>query len=568
VWTDHYGEDEPTTTSSIPYQASEYVAALDRPGAETTPEWTRTLLQYNRLWRKLSAASYGNGANARFEYDGLGRSVLTMNNFGYRAETVYKWTTSAGSGWELEQRVAPPAGCEGLATESVYAQHSSETGEATSIIYYDRIGRGIRTIAHAADGTALIDLVYNALGQLVARSDPYTPQSEKVIWTIQVYDGYGRVASEHKVETPGRAIEPKSAADYLLRADVNTAKEDIDGAISAYVGMLELAPDNSAGWLALGRLRWRREDKDGALQDASRAIQLAPGFAEALGFRGFCHLERGELTQAEQDLSSAIELDPHRTSAWTLRGDVKFERKEFAAAEADFTRAIELDPKNDYHWYKRGRAKLRRRDFEPAIADFDEVLRLDPKSEMAHYRRAQAKLGKGELGPAIDDFTRAIEIDAKDFTNFSARAKARTVAGDFTGALADLDQAVVLAGEEVPYLQFSCFLLRLRLGLPGMPEALETVRTNTKNDWDQTLANFLLGNLDEATLLDRARAPGSSEENEHLCEAHYYAGMLRLLRADEAGARELFQRCLTAKTESPYEQDLAKAELVRLGSSP
>ena len=52
--------------------------------------------------------------------------------------------------------------------------------------------------------------------------------------------------------------------------------------------------------------------------------------------------------------------------------------------------------------------------------------------------------------------------------------------------------------------------------------------------------------------------------NEQQCEACYYAGMLRHLQSDDAGARDLFKRCMATGMNTLVEFGFARRELARI----
>ena len=90
-------------------------------------------------------------------------------------------------------------------------------------------------------------------------------------------------------------------------------------------------------------------------------------------------------------------------------------------------------------------------------------------------------------------------------------------------------------------------------------------QTAAADPWVTSIATFLIGKLPENDFIESANAPEPWKNEEHHCEAWYYAGMKRLLTGDKKTASDYFNRCLATNRTRFVEYILARAELKSLG---
>jgi lipoprotein NlpI len=88
-----------------------------------------------------------------------------------------------------------------------------------------------------------------------------------------------------------------------------------------------------------------------------------------------------------------------------------------------------------------------------------------------------------------------------------------------------------------------------------------------KEGWTKTIGQFLTGQRDEAALLAAAEKSDQEPVAGQRCEAWYFAGQMRLLKGDQAGAREAFQKALATNQTNYNEYLFAQAALARLAAA-
>ena len=88
-----------------------------------------------------------------------------------------------------------------------------------------------------------------------------------------------------------------------------------------------------------------------------------------------------------------------------------------------------------------------------------------------------------------------------------------------------------------------------------------------KEGWAKTIGQFLTGQRDEAALFAAAEKSDEEPVSGQLCEAWYFAGQMRLLKGDRAGAREAFQKSVATDQRNYNEYLFAQAALARLATA-
>ena len=294
------------------------------------------------------------------------------------------------------------------------------------------------------------------------------------------------------------------------------------------------------------------------------ALALKPDYAEAYRNRGVAKEAKGDLDGAIADWDKAIALKPDFADAYHNRGVVKRGKGDLDGAIADFDQALALKPDLFQAYLNRGLAKGAKGDHDGALVDFTHALELNPKNTSAYAARGDVKKQTGDYAGALADFNQALELAPKDASSHSSRAMVREFLGDAAGALADYDQAIALNPADPTYYRLYRQLLQLQQGT--VPADFAQTVGGWKEGWAKTIGQFLLGQRDEATLFAAAEKSGEEPVSGQRCEAWYFAGQMRLLKGDQAGAREAFQKSVATNQRDYNEYLFAQAALARLAA--
>jgi tetratricopeptide (TPR) repeat protein len=386
----------------------------------------------------------------------------------------------------------------------------------------------------------------------------------------------------------------------LVEAERKMAARDFEGALAAYDKVIEGAPGDARGHAgraealnALGRL-------DEALAAFTRAIEIAPGGAYFYQ-RGMIHLARGDEDAARADFTKGMEIDPGRAILHRVSPDLLKRRYDYTGALRDYSRAYELDPDDINALERRAQTKEALRDFEGAVADYTLVAEAVPDAARPLELRGNAKARLGDLKGAIADYDAALGKDERNAGAWIGRARARLALGEkeaadadarksaqpgaragafsdrglywydthrFNEAVEDLAEAVKRDPDGQDYARLYLFLARAKLGereaAAAELKAYAEIRP-TKGDWYSRVAAFLCGALNEEDLLAAAREGNEHRRREEGCEARWYAGAIRLLDGDAAGAKALFERCVATDVRTFVEYESAKMALAGMG---
>jgi lipoprotein NlpI len=174
---------------------------------------------------------------------------------------------------------------------------------------------------------------------------------------------------------------------------------------------------------------------------------------------------------------------------------------------------------------------MKKGDFEGAAKSYEQALKLKPSDKWLFANRGYAHYNKGEWRTAIEDFRSALE-----------------------GPVTDANK---------PYYQLRIYMARCRLG--ERPQAREELGKAVAGDpkrwsdpWVKMLAEYLLGKVGDKELISKA-----GSDRGHLCEAHFYAGSVKLVDRDSAAATKHFQQCVETDVWNFTEHTSAGAELKR-----
>ncbi len=124
-----------------------------------------------------------NGIRTTNLYDGFGQVTAIDNPDGSDQEMVTSWVSDTDNDKPLY---------------ACYYSLITTIGKPFKKVYYDILGRPLRTVTEALNGKLIFtDVLYNTKGQQIQHSDPYF-KGETVIWNYFSYDAEGRISSQFR----------------------------------------------------------------------------------------------------------------------------------------------------------------------------------------------------------------------------------------------------------------------------------------------------------------------------------------------------------------------------------
>jgi tetratricopeptide (TPR) repeat protein len=390
-------------------------------------------------------------------------------------------------------------------------------------------------------------------------------------------------------------------ASPLADAEKKMASKDYAGALAEYDKAIEKTPDDvrahagrAVALQALGRL-------DEAIAGMTKAIGISPQPDSRLYYvRAQMQTAKGDLAAAYADYSKATEIAPGEGAPYRERASIQRRQYDYEGALKDYAKAAELNPKDLTALDGLGNVKESLRDYQGAIEAYTALVYAVPQHPAPFTERGDVKLALGDDKGAIDDFDAAIYNDAKYGHAYVSRARAKRALGKVKEAEADaataaeespdaatfadlgryyLDtgrakeaaefcaKAVGMDPEMQDYTRFFLFLARAQLGERDAAAAeLKAFADGRKkkDDWYSKVAAFLTGQMNEDTFLAAAKTDNPNRTREQECEASWYAGAMRLVAGDAAGAKPLLEKCVATDVRNFMEYESAKMALAAM----
>ncbi len=154
----------------------------------------------------LESVKNHKGQVTSYIYDNWGRLTQTSHPDGTTTSTSMSWVTTP------------------LSVDALYMVSSSATGQPTNNIYYDALGREVRTSQVRFDGTELkTDKQYNTKGLLSQVSLPYKNNSP--IWNTYTYDTYNRITEVNYTSGKKDVISYNGAKVTSIQDGISSTKE-------------------------------------------------------------------------------------------------------------------------------------------------------------------------------------------------------------------------------------------------------------------------------------------------------------------------------------------------------
>lgn len=393
--------------------------------------------------------------------------------------------------------------------EAVHKQAQTEALRLQTLYLQDSLDRGSITVAFGQIVTLqnqhpdLIDLmllvaqahVYGAelpsLGtswypaHVILRDALNAGRNHSAIHALlaEIYEKIGdpRAAEERE----HAAAAPRDAESLYLHSLGTLSREK---ALYCAEQAASCDPRHLLAWLRLAHLRKAAGDYDGALNAADNLIVMQRDSPNWYVFKADIQLLKRDFPASLEDYAVSLAIDPNNRKAYLGRATVYMCTGNHREAIASLTQAIAMPPANEAVW--------------------------------ARYKRATPLWITGQLTEAAQDYRDVIRLQGHPYACLRLvlvlceQAHQRTTAVGVAGACQPLSEALVIIAHHLDKPNLDPFV--------------------------RTIFGCLAGRFLPTELEDLAPA----NNPEAVCEAHYYAGEIHLLRGELEAARACFQRCL------------------------
>lgn len=246
-----------------------------------------------------------------------------------------------------------------------------------------------------------------------------------------------------------RAIELDStnAKYYFHEADVMLSDGYAEGAVQAFIKVIQMQPENKDARLRLAKTYLYAGDNNSSLAEVKRliemdktafepyfiagmnykelkdtataiqhfqnALQFKPDFYEAYMQLGLLTSKRNS-NEAPQYFDNALRLDSNSVEAWYAKAKYYQDHKQYDKAKAIYKQLISKSPQNHDAFFNLGFIYILQDSLEKAQRHFDLVLRVQPNHSDAYYYRALCESELGNKTAAREDLTRCLALDPEN----------------------------------------------------------------------------------------------------------------------------------------------------------
>lgn len=239
------------------------------------------------------------------------------------------------------------------------------------------------------------------------------------------------------------------------------------------------------------------------------------------------------LARMEQILASRSLTDDEYAQLLYERGVLYDSLGLRALARNDFSTALAIRPDIPEVFNFLGIYFTQAGNYDAAYEAFDSVLELDPTYNYAHLNRGIALYYGGRDKLAQDDLLAFYQDDPND-----------------------------------PFRSLWLYIVEQKLDEKQAKEALkQRFEKSDKEQWGWNIVEFYLGNISEATLMERLKADATDNTSlaEHLSETNFYLGKYYLSLGDMDSATALFKLAVANNVHNFVEHRYALLELSLLG---
>lgn len=291
--------------------------------------------------------------------------------------------------------------------------------------------------------------------------------------------------------------------------------DTIDLGVSDFKAALNLVPKHIPSLTAMADTYAMSGKNDEALVAFNKFVEAHPEMPIAYNNRGMFYKQLDKKEEALTDFAKAIQLEPKFFVAHINHGYMLMELDRAVEAEKDFTMALSLQADNPSVLALRANAKLRQGKADSAIADYKKAIEIFPKNPMTHADLGFAYFFLKKYDEAFTQFDQAININGKmRFLN------------PWTYA------SMILSGQ----------------GQEANNRFAGTVaKPDEERDWIDLLTLYLMGKIDEGTMLGKVNPEDAKAAIAQKCEAYFFIGLRTSAGGDAQAAKPYFRKCLETK---------------------
>ncbi len=226
------------------------------------------------------------------------------------------------------------------------------------------------------------------------------------------------------------------------------ANDRLDCAVTQYVRLHELHPDDVAFPIELSELYFQLEDYEKMEYWCNEALKINSVSARPHYLLAKKYRVQKDCINAIVQITQAIAAEPDFLEAYLLRSQILCEMMQYAEAEKDVDFIMEHTEANEEVLLQKASVCVGLGKYEEAQAMFGNVIDTNPFIPHAYIELSRILAEQGHVDEAVGIVEEGIEQNPDSPELFRARGGLRLLAGDKEGAAADMKKSLELNPEE------------------------------------------------------------------------------------------------------------------------
>ncbi len=219
------------------------------------------------------------------------------------------------------------------------------------------------------------------------------------------------------------AKQPDNVEALVLKAGVQSAKNDNDAAISTVDKALQLKPDDVSATLMQASIQARLGRTDKSVQVLKDAIEKQPKSVPLRSMLAGLYTRNNQLAEAEAVLQDILKVDPQQFQNYKTLAMFQMAGKQTDKAEATLREAVQNIPDSDIAKTTLVEFLVEKRSPDIAIAEILPMIEKNPEDYNLKFKLANVQLAKKDVPAAEATFKEVIEQNKLGPSGISARDK-------------------------------------------------------------------------------------------------------------------------------------------------
>jgi serine/threonine protein kinase/tetratricopeptide (TPR) repeat protein len=361
------------------------------------------------------------------------------------------------------------------------------------------------------------------------------------------------------------SIDPDLALAYDILGNIYGSMGKLKEMQHALEKGLQLDTSNISLYLSLAARHFEDRNYDQTIYYIKKAIKINPAKPTSYLSLGSTYNRIGQYDETVKIMQKVTELNPLEAEAYRIRGYAYQSQGKYKLAERQYLKAIKLNDSNELNFLRLAFLYLFQQKYQQAIPLWEKTIKLTPNSPfwwrwLARTYVYQGKYKKARL--VLQEFLEQVPSSESATlpSFFSEMGLALELQGEFEKALEYYQKGIEMLGTGRGFgvITSRYYFLLNQLGKTNEATDLLKRSINRLNrgskieSWEMNALIYLLGEISETELFQRANNQSPQLEKMYKIEAYYIAGKKYLLKSslkdtisieNRNKAYNLFRKC-------------------------